>query len=184
MSARRSAIRAACRAGGLPLWAADMVTVRGRCHGRVKRRPCGSRWGVVRVSLDFTGERVDRLATVECAMCGRTWQRVKPPAITSAAGYQTTRLTLILPRSARRWFARKRWHQDGDTATVVRDATIGDVDEAARAHGVRADRLAARRARAAERAVEAEREARLRMATLIEVLDARDAERAAHGDAA
>lgn len=152
MTARRAAIRATCKAAALPLWAADMVTVRGKCRGRVKRRPCTSRWGVVRVSLDFTGENVDRLATVECGRCGRTWQRCKVPArLTSAAGYQTTRLTLILPRSARRWFIRGRWHRDGEDATVLRDATIGDLSDAATAHRTRAERLD--RARSRRRAI-------------------------------
>lgn len=187
MTARRAAIHATCRAAELPLWAADLITVRGQCRGRFKRKRCRSRWGVYRVSLDFTGERVDRLATVECAVCGRTWRRAKVPPITSAAGYQTTRLTVILPRSARRWFARGRWHREGEDATVLRDATIGDVDEAARAHGIRADRIAARRARAAARKVEDEAAARERMAALLETLHARDeaeAEARAREDAA
>ena len=179
MSARRSAIRAACRAAAVPLWAADLVTVRGQCRGRVKRKRCQSRWGVYRVSLDFTGERVDRLATVECASCGRTWRRSKVPPLRSAAGYQTTRLTLVLPRSARRWFVRNRWHQDGDNATVVRDASIGDLDEAARAHGLRADRLEDRRQRSKDRKVADEAAARVRMAHLLDTLHARDDDEAA-----
>lgn len=179
MSARRSAIRSACRAAALPLWAADMLTVRGQCRGRVKRKPCRSRWGVYRVSLDFTGESVDRLATVECAQCGRTWRRAKVPPITSPAGYQTTRLTLILPRSARRWFARGRWHRDGEDATVIRDASIGDVDEAARAHGMRADRLATRRQRAIARRDADEHESQLRVNALLAALAEREREESA-----
>lgn len=175
MTARRAAIHAACQSAALPLWAADMVTVRGKCRGRLGRRACGSRWGVYRVSLDFTGEAVDRLATVECARCGRTWRRTKTPRLTSAAGYQSTRLTLILPRSSRRWFARGRWHKEGEDATVLRDATIGDLDEAARAHGIRAARLDRARARRREQADAEAIESHHRVQALLAALAERDA---------
>lgn len=184
MSARRSAIRDACRAAGIPQWSADMITVRGQCRGRHQRKPCRSRWGVVRVSLDFRGERVDRIATVECAVCGRTWRRTRPPErLTSRDGYQTGRLTVILPRSARRWFARGRWHREGDDGTVIRDATIGDVDEAARAHGIRAARLDASRARrkaiADAEAIESHRRVQALLAALAERDAAEDTDHAA-----
>lgn len=149
---RRSAIRHACRSSGIATWSQDLQTVRGRCqHGR-----CKGRWGIVRVSLDFTSERVDRLALLECASCGRVWRRVSVPPLRSPAGYQAVRLTLILPRSsARRWRSRGVWHRDGADQSVLRDADLGDLDEAATAHTKRADRLADLRA-ARKRKVEAE----------------------------
>lgn len=182
MSARRAAIRRACTQGGIPRYAADLVTVRGRCrHGR-----CKGRWAVIRLSLDFTGERVDRLATTECTTCGRTWRRVKVPALRSAAGYQTVRLTLLLPGGTlNRWHARGRWHRTGIDGVEVRDADLGDLDEAARAHTKRADRLidlrTARRAR-----IEREgREATERLNAVLEAAAIRRAERdAAEAEAA
>lgn len=131
------------------------------------------------MSIDFTAETVDRLATIECASCGRTWRRTRVPRLTSAAGYQAVHLTLILPRSSRRWFARGRWHKEGEDATVLRDATIGDLDEAARAHGIRAARLDRARARRREQADAEAIDSKRRVDALLATLAARDAERAA-----
>lgn len=181
VSARRSAVRAACRAGGLPRWSADIRTVRGRCL----RRRCRSRWGVVRVSLDFTGERVDRLATVECATCGRTWRRITPPPIRSEAGYQAVRLTLILPANARRWYSRGRWHREGDTAEVLGEADLGDLDEATRAHALRSDRaILAREARKAKREADEAEAHEATMALLARIEARREAEAEAEAAAA
>lgn len=144
---RRSAHRRASRAAKLPLYASDLRPVRGRCL----KRGCDSRWAVVRVTLDYTAERVEAIAALECAACGRRWRRVKVPPIASPAGYQTVRLDLILPAVSRRWFARGRWHREGDDSIVARDATIADLDTAAREHRARYGRVAASRARAAER---------------------------------
>lgn len=145
---RRAAYHAATTAAAIPTYASDLLPVRGRC---LKGR-CRSRWAVVRVSIDFRDpERIDRIATTECAACGHTWRRVREPRITSAAGYQSVRLTLILPASYERWYARGRWHREGDDAVILREASIGDLDEAARAHRARAaivaDRKTAARAR-------------------------------------
>lgn len=154
---RRTARRSAAVKAGIPHWSSDIRPVRGKCLGRVKRKPCGSRWGVVRVSLDFRDpDRVDRLAVVECASCGRVWRRVKPPTIRSTAGYQTVRLDVIIPATMKRWFSRGHWHREGDDSEILRDADLGDVDEAARAHGVKADRRADAAARAKARKAEAE----------------------------
>lgn len=144
---RRSAHRRASRAAKLPLYASDLRPVRGRCL----KRGCDSRWAVVRVSIDLREERIDPLATLECAACGRRWRRVKVPPLVSAAGYQAVRLELILPAHARRWFARGRWHREGEDGIVVRDATLADLDTAARDHRARWGRVAATRERAAER---------------------------------
>lgn len=174
---RRSAIKAATRAAGIAPWSSDMRPVRGKCLGKVKRRPCGSRWGIVRVSLDFRDpDRVDRLAIVECASCGRKWRRIKPPAIRSAAGYQSVRLDVILPASAKRWYSRGAWHREGDDAVILRDADLGDVDEAARAHGIHLSTKLAAKARDRARREDADREAIARGMAALASADARRAE--------
>lgn len=147
---RRQAVKAACHQAGIPLYAADLITVRGKCLGR----RCTSRWAVVRVSLDFTGDRVDRMATLECAACGRTWRRIAVPRLRSDAGYQATRLTVILPSNGlKRWRSRGRWMREGDDSSVLVNADLGDVDEAATAHserlGRKLDAIARRKAREA-----------------------------------
>lgn len=172
---RPGALRAACTRSGVPRYAADWRLYRGRCL----RRRCGSRYAVARVSLDFTGHEVDRLATLECVKCGRTWRRIAPPRIASAAGYQSVRLTLILPRDVTRWFSRGRWHRDGDEATVLAEADLSDVDEAARDHRSRQSRRLAAIDRARERKQAAEREAHERTAALLAHLAEVDAARAA-----
>jgi hypothetical protein len=147
---RRGARHVAGEAAGLPAYANDLRAFRGRCLAR----RCTSRWGIVRLSLDFRDPlRVDRLATMECAVCGRVWRRVREPSITSSAGYQAVRLTLILPATMKRWFARGRWHAEGADAVVLPEADLGDLDEAARAHRVKSEALASRKA-----AVKAKRE--------------------------
>ncbi len=173
---RRSAIRRATAGAKLPAYASDMRPVRGRCH----KRRCGSRWGVARVSIDFRGDRIDRLATVECAACGRTWSRCRvPDRLTSAAGYQAVWLTLILPAVAHRWFARNRWHSEGSDGIVLREANIGDLDEAARAHRARLDVKAATAIRARDKREASDREAVARMHATLAALDAREAAREA-----
>lgn len=146
---RRAAYDRATRAAGLPHYLSDLKPVRGRCL----KRGCRSRWGVVRVSLDFRDPaRIDRIATLECAACGHVWRRVREPGLVSAAGYQAVRLTLILPAAMRRWFARGRWHAQGSDAVVLTEADLGDLDEAARAHRAKRDQLDARKAKARARA--------------------------------
>jgi len=135
---RRGACHRATVAAGLPGYASDMRPVRGKCM----RPRCGSRYAVVRVSIDFRDpERVDRLARTECIRCGHVWRRVRVPAITSAAGYQSVRLTLLLPATIHRWRARGAWHREGEDAVTIADADIGDLDEAARDHRARQERL-------------------------------------------
>lgn len=154
MSPRKSPCRRTARirageASGLPAYANDLRAIRGKC----RKRGCPSRWGVVRVSLDFReAEAVDRIATLECALCGRTWRRVRVPALTSPKGYQAVRLTLILPAAMHRWYARGRWHAEGEDAVVIREANLGDLDEAARAHRAKADAAATRKAKARAKA--------------------------------
>lgn len=178
---RRAAIKAACRAARIPLYAADLVTVRGRCLNR----RCGARWGVVRVSLDFTGDTVDRLATVECATCGRTWRRCAVPRLRSLAGYQATRLTLIVPTNGlNRWRSRGRWHREGDDSTVLRDADLGDVDEAATAFNARIGRKIDAKARRIAREAEETRALMARYAEIDAARAAREAEREAEEAAA
>lgn len=146
---RRAAARVARDAAAIPGYLSDLRPVRGKC-----RRPrCGSRWGIVRVTLDFRDpERIDRFSATECAKCGHVWRRVREPAITSPAGYQAVRLTLILPATMNRWFARGHWHREGDDGVVIPEANIGDLDEAARAHRKREDAIAMRKAKARAKA--------------------------------
>lgn len=182
---RRSAIRTATAAAGIAQWSSDIRPTRGKCLGRVKRRPCGSRWGVVRVSLDFRDPaRVDRLATLECASCGRTWRRVKAPAVRSLAGYQSVRLTVILPATAKRWYSRGVWHVDGTDAAILRDADLGDVDDAARAHSAHANARLASRAAARDKREASDREATTRLMGIVAAADARRAADAAEEAAA
>ena len=177
---RRAAFRAACRLSGLPLYAADLALSRGRCLAR----RCGSRWAVTRVSLDFRAESVDRIATLECAICGRTWRRVRVPALRSKAGYQSVRLTLIVPAKVRRWRSRGTWHREGDDAAIIRNADLGDLDEIASAHAKRADRLAdLRAARKAKREAESATVA-AETREWLDRMHARDAEREAEESAA
>jgi hypothetical protein len=172
---RRAAIRACARTSSVP-WAMDARPIRGHCLGRVKRRPCGSRWGIVRVSLDFRDSReVSRFAVVECASCGRVWRAIRPPRL-HARGLQRVRLTLILPPAdpARRWYARGRWHAEGSDAEVLADATLADVDEATRAWRERADKATRTRLRAREKRDAAEVEAVAKSRALMARLAERD----------
>lgn len=175
MSSRRCAIARACKAGNIPRYAADLATTRGRCqHGR-----CKGRWAVTRVTLDLRYERAERFAALECTLCGRIWRRVKVPAIRSAAGYQAVRLTLILGGTVTRWRARGRWHREGSDQ-VIRDADLGDVDEAVRTHRVREDaRLdvkARAKAKAEAESAERHRDAQEWLARMDERNAAREAE--------
>lgn len=156
----------------LPAYLTDFRLIPGHC----RKRRCRSRFGIVRVSLDFTSrERVDQLATVECAACGHTWRRVKVPRL---AEYQTTRLTLILPSEQRRWYARGRWHVQGDDAVVLRDATQSDLMDAYTDWRTRNGQLLASRERARAKREEADREATERARATMAKLAERDAERA------
>lgn len=173
---RRNAHHRATLGAGIPTYASDIRPVRGKC----RKGRCRSRWGVVRLTIDFRDpRRVDRFATLECAVCGHVWRRVSDgTAITSREGYQAVRLTLILPGSVNRWYSRGHWHREGDDAVILREADIGDLDEAARDHRKREDRLAATRQRAADRKAASDREAHERAMALLDRLHAMDAERA------
>lgn len=89
-----------------------------------------------------------------------------------------------MPATLERWYSRGTWHREGDDARELRDASIGDVDEAARDHAARAGRIADRKARAAQR--QAERDAETHEATmrLLAQLAEMDAQRAADEAAA
>jgi hypothetical protein len=185
MTSRARAKRAATLKAGLAKWASDIAPIRGRCLGGTKRKPCPSRWAVIRVSLDFRDpERVDRLAVLECAQCGRVWRRVKPVAIRSREGYQAVRINVILPAVANRWYSRGRWKVEGTDALVLVDADLGDVEEAAVAHDARSTARQATRARAKVRREESDRVAIAKGVAALAVADAHreaadEAERAA-----
>lgn len=176
---RRAACRVTARKATVPLYAADMRPVRGRCLARKRKAVCGNRWGIVRVSIDMTDRAsTDSLATVECALCGHTWRRCKvPERLTSHAGYQAVRLSLILPAAQRRWYARGRYHVTGEDAVTIPEATIPDYMAARDDWHVRNGTYAESRRKAALRKAEAEAEARASTAALIARLAERDAER-------
>ena len=188
---RRAAIRSGALGAGIPEWSSDIRPVRGYCRGGTKRKPCKNRWAVPRVSLDFTDPtRIDRLATLECSSCNRTWRRIPAPQVRSAAGYLQVRLTLILPARAQRWYSHGTWHRVGDDAQVLCNASVADLDEAVDRHRKRAnrreDRIArARQAREAEAAAdrEATREWLARIDAEREADERAAAAREARGDA-
>jgi hypothetical protein len=176
---RHAAIGQALARTGLAPWSSNLTTVRGKC----RTRRCACRWGIVRVTLDFRPVAIERYAAIECARCARVWRRVPIRPLRDRRGLQTVAVTAILPASVTRWFARGRWHRDGDDALVVAECSLADLDEAARAHRKLADRVAIVKARRA--AVRAEREhqagieMRALMARLAEMDAAREADEAA-----
>lgn len=184
---RRAARRKVARDAGVPYYAADFAPVRGRCLRPVRRGVCGSRYGIVRVSIDLRSrDRVDRLATVECAVCGHTWRRVRPPErVTSRDGYQSVRLTLILPAADGVHYSRatrKRTTSDG--AVTLTNATIPDLIAATEDWRKRNAVLLAARERLARRKAEAEAVQRERTAALFARIAEREAEIAAEEAAA
>ena len=179
-TSRRAARRKVARDAGVPYYGADFAPIRGRCLRPVRRGVCGSRYGIIRVSIDLTfRDRIDRLATVECAVCGHTWRRVRPPErVTSREGYQSVRLTLIVPGADRVNYSRatrKRTVDDG--ACVMPRATIADLIAATDDWRERNAKYLATRERAAARKAEADAEARRRMADRLAKWAERDAER-------
>lgn len=176
---RRDAVRAAARDAGIPMYASDIRPRRGKC---MKRR-CKSRWAVPRVSLDFRDpDRIDRLATLECASCGRTWRRIPDGTTvrTPGTGYLAARVTLILPSTAHRWRSRGRWHREGSDGLVLVNADVGELEDAVDTHRVRMGKRADARERAAakrEAEAAADREAtREWLARVHEADAAREAE--------
>jgi hypothetical protein len=152
---------------------------------RSKCRRCHARWAVPRVTVDFRDpSRLERVATLECARCSRTFRTCNADAypVTERVGeaiVQRVRLTLILPATATRWYSRGAWHREGDDARILADATLADADEATRLWRTRADRKAAAAARAKARKAEADAEACARMAAMLATWAAREAEEAA-----
>jgi hypothetical protein len=139
------------------------------------------------VSIDLTSRAaVDRLATVECAVCGHTWRRVTPPErVTSREGYQSVRLTLIVPGADRVNYSRLTRKRTVDAgACVMTGATIPDLMAAMDDWRTRNGQYLASRERAATKRAEADAEARRRMADRLAQWAARDADRAAEEAAA
>lgn len=155
----------------LPAYLTDFRLIPGLC----RRRRCKSRYGVVRVSIDYRDrDRFEVLATVECASCHRTWRRTRAPKL---GEYQHCRVTLILPAHQRRYYARKRWHVEGDDAVVIRDATWSELMAAADDWRTKNVRRQAARARLAERKAREERETHEATMNLLERLAERDRQR-------
>jgi hypothetical protein len=102
----------------------------------------------------------------------------------SAAGYQAVRLTLLVPAKVNRWRSRGTWHREGDDALEIRNADLGDLDEAASAHGKRADRIADRRAKAKAKKEAESAALAIETREWLDRMNARDAERAAEEAAA
>jgi len=171
---RRGARRLAAERSGVPAYQLDLDTTRGACLAD----RCGSRWGVDRLTVDLRGREVDRFAHIECAVCGRVWRRTRLSPIRTRHGAQRVLVTAILPARAERWFARGRWHREGDDALVLDNASISDLDEAARAHRARMDQVLVRLARAKERRASLEAEALGKARSLIAHLHTMDELRA------
>lgn len=171
---RRGARRLAGERSGIPAYQLELDTIRGKCLAR----RCPSRWGVYRLTVDMRGREVDRYAHVECALCGRVWRRCRLTPIRNRHSLQRVLVTAILPASAHRWYARGRWHREGDDAVVLTDASIGDLDEAARAYRARMDRVLCRLQRAKDLRASREAEALTASRALMARLHAMDAERA------
>ena len=175
---RQAVLRAQERAAGIPGYLSDMSIRRGKCFR------CKSRYSVQRVTFDYTSAKaVQPFAHVECAQCGHVWYRTQVPHLRE---YQSVRLTLILPGDQQRWFARGRWHVQGEDAVVVRDATWSDLMDQSRAWRERNTRyemsLARAKARREAKAVEAHERAQVLLARLAEMDAARAAEEAAARD--
>lgn len=168
------------RAIGAPAYACEPALYRGHCFGRVVRRfgremhqACPSRYAVVRVTVDLTSAAAQELyAQRECALCGRVWGRC---AIPHQRDVQRARVTLILPATSHRYFARGRWHRQGADALIIAEATLADLIAALDDWRVRADRLAASRARAKAKRAAAEAEALERARALMAHIAAREA---------
>lgn len=180
-TSRRAARRKVARDAEVPYYSADFAPVRGRCLRPIRHGVCGSRYGIVRVSIDFTSRAaVDKLATVECAVCAHTWRRVRvPDHLTSPAGYQRVRLTIIVPAADRVNYSRatrKRTVSDG--TAVLPAATIPDLMAAMDDWRVRNAQLTASRERLAARKAAADAEIRSRMALRLAQWAERDRENA------
>lgn len=128
---------------GIPAYASDLSMRKGRCF------KCKGRYTVQRVTFDYTSRKaVESFAHVECAKCGHVMYRTQVPRLRE---YQSVRLTLILPSDQRRWFARGRWHVEGQDAVTLADATWSDLMDAAGAWRKANDQYEAARARAKAR---------------------------------
>jgi hypothetical protein len=186
-AARRSDARRIANGG--PAWhGRDPVLVRGACRAR----KCDSRYGVRRVTLDFTAsrERVERMTGVECVACGTPWtyttrdghvrvKRVAEPPLTRPDGALAVRLTLIVPSGEdvviyRRHGAVKR---EGDEQLVIVDADIAALMTARDAWAVRNGQLLAARQRAAQRKATREAERAANTRAILARMAERDAER-------
>jgi len=168
---RQALMRRQLVAAGIPEYASDLSMRRGRCF------KCKGRYSVQRVTFDYTSAKaVEPFAHVECAKCGHVWYRTAIPAL---GQYQSVRLTLILPSVQRRWYARGRWHVEGEDAITLRDATWGDLMDAAAEWRKRNTRYDLARARAKAKKEAASLAAHQRAQELLAVLHAKDEARAA-----
>jgi hypothetical protein len=93
-------------------------------------------------------------------------------------------LTAILPASAHRWYARGRWHREGDDGEVLRECDLGDLDEAVRAYRGRQSAVLMRLQRAKDRRASLEAAALADSRALMARLADIDAQRAADEAAA
>lgn len=158
---------------------------------RTHCKRCGARWGAYRLTLDTrdTARAIERIATIECARCARTLRRVKadtapPTERVDGVLVQRVRMTLILPAKVTRWYSRGAWHRTGDDGTVLTDATLADVDEAARLHRAALTARLDGKARAKARKEASDLEAVARSQALLAAIHAREAEQAAEEAAA
>jgi hypothetical protein len=166
---RKAVERKQLRAMGIPAYASDLSMRRGRCF------KCKGRYSVVRLTLDYRSRAsLETFAHVECALCGHVMYRTSTPRL---GEYQSVRLTLILPSEQRRWFARGRWHVEGEDAVTVADATWSDLIDAGAEWRKRNDQYNAARARAKARKAERDAEAVARLRVTLDHMDALARER-------
>lgn len=91
----RSAVaRGLARRVGVALEQTDFRA--GLRRGRCAQRRCPSRFAIVRVTIDLRDPtRQDHSATLECALCGRTWTRAPVPDLRLSGGRQPRVLLTI-----------------------------------------------------------------------------------------
>lgn len=181
---RRAAIKAATRrvADAVPAYQLSLRPVRGRC----RKRRCTSRWAVPRSTIDTRDPRaIERVTVLECAGCGRAWRRVRDVPV-QRRGMQSALVTLILPPAvkARRYTTHGSTKVVGDDARVIRNAGIGDTDDAAHEWRRRSGLVIDRKARVKARKAESDAVACAAGRAVIAAIDARRAAEAAEESAA
>lgn len=115
---------------GLRRYETEIRVWRGRCRAK----GCASRYGVTRITIDTRDvRRIARLAVVECVQCGRQWWRVSDDTPATRQGYLSVLVTLLVPSDQKRVIYRRNGgvHASGDDTVEIRNATHGQLMDAA-----------------------------------------------------